>query len=73
VHDLPSECCLCREEKASTELCVCIRRDSSGKKHKGALCKSCIRGFLLEMSVTDPAEFDSFIKEAWLSNPIWQV
>jgi len=45
-------------------LSVCHRVGWDGKIYSGALCKACIRSFILDMAYAEPLEFEKLIEEA---------
>ena len=66
LDDLPDQCAFCSQKQGAAQLCICYGVDNSGKEHKSALCKDCIRIFLLEMARAEPAEFEKLVAEARL-------
>jgi hypothetical protein len=66
LADLPDQCAFCSQKQGAAQLCICYGVDKDGKEHKSALCKECIRIFLLEMATTEPEEFEKLVAEARL-------
>jgi len=52
----------CRRQ--TDHLAISHRKDLEGRIYSGALCKGCIRSFILDMAYVEPDEFESLVAEA---------